>query len=116
MEYYHNVGDLRIPPDINPEEIEHGINQYLNTVDMIIKQLNTNFKKGNPGLLNRNMMLTLKLLRNIHAEKLETAGHLIVKALKNGQTDICQKAFPIFTANLQALSNEINNAKERFLI
>jgi len=109
--YYTTITALRIPADVDEEEIEHDIDRYLNTVDMIINQLNSNFRNCNFGLFNRNIMLTLKLVKNIYAEQLETAGNLLVKALKSGQTDICQKALPIFTTNLDFLSKEIQKAK-----
>jgi len=111
MKYYYKISALQIPRDMDPEEIEHGIDRFLSTVDMIIKQLETNFHNNNFSLFNRNMMLTLKLLKDIRAEKLETAGNLLVKALKNGQTDLCRKALPVFTANLHTLSDEIYRAK-----
>jgi len=111
MKYYYKISALQIPQNVDTEEIEHGIDWFLITVDMIVKQLNTNFQNDNLGLFKRNMMLTLKLLKNIHAEKLETAGNLLVKALKNGQNEICRKALPIFTANLYTLSNEIHKAR-----
>ena len=112
MKYYYNISALQIPQDIDPEEIEHDIDQYLTTVDMIIKQLKTNFQNNNFSLFNRNMMLTLKMLKNISAVELETAGNLLVKALKNGQIDLCRKALPVFTANLYTLSNKIHKAKD----
>jgi len=115
MEYYYKISALQIPRDIDPEEIEHGIDQYLNTADMIIKQLKTNFQNNNFSLFNRNMMLALKLLKNIRAEKLEAAGNLLVKALKNGQTDLCRKALPVFIDNLHTLSNKIHKAKGELL-
>ena len=109
--YYYTVNALRIPPDIDEEELEHDIDRYLSTADMLIHQLNVNFRNCNSGLLHRNMLFTLKLLKNIHAEQLETAGNLLLKALKNDQTEICQKALPIFTTNLYFLSNELQKAK-----
>jgi len=111
MEYYYKISALQIPQDADPAEINHGIDQYLTAVDMIVKRLTTNFHNNYFSLFKRNMVVTLKLLKNIHAEKLGTAGILLMKAFKNGQTDICREALPIFTANLQALSNEINKAK-----